>query len=72
MTWYQTSMFGVSPIWSIRYCDMPLVSESPRTSMTTRRAYLEKYMAAWPAELAPPTMKTSSSRQDIASVIAAP
>src|SRR5436305_4180143 len=70
--WYQTSMFFISPIWSTRYCDIPLLRESPRTSITTRRAYLEKNMDAWPAELAPPTMKTSSSRQDMASVMAAP
>jgi hypothetical protein len=31
-----------------------LASESPRTSIMTRRAYREKFMAAWPAELAPP------------------
>ncbi len=35
---------------------MEAASDSPRTSMTTRRAYGEKFIAAWPAELAPPTM----------------
>ena len=40
--------------------------------MVTFFAYLEKYMAAWPAEFAPPTMKTFSSLQALASVIAAP
>jgi hypothetical protein len=30
--------------------------ESPRTSSVTLRAYREKNSAAWPAELAPPTM----------------
>ena len=30
--------------------------ERPRTSIVTWRANLEKYMAACPAELAPPTM----------------
>ena len=48
-------MLGVSLIWSIRYCDMVLASESPRTRMTTRSAYLAKFIAAWPAEFAPPT-----------------
>ena len=65
-------MFGVWRIWSIKYRDIELASESPLTSMTTRRAYLEKYIADWPAELAPPTMYTSSSLQEIASAGPAP
>ena len=51
---------------------MVAASDSPRTSITTRRAYREKYMAACPAELAPPTMYTSSSRQETASVAPPP
>jgi hypothetical protein len=46
---------GVSLIWSIRYCDIVLEREAPRTTMTTRSAYFAKFMAAWPAEFAPPT-----------------
>src|SRR5579864_4667627 len=45
-------MFGVCSICSIRYCDMVLPREGPRTRITTRSAYLEKFIAAWPAELA--------------------
>ena len=52
---WRTSMFGVAPMRSTRYCDIFASSESPRTSMITRRAYCEKYMAAWPAELPAPT-----------------
>jgi hypothetical protein len=49
-------MFGVFLIWSMRYCDMEAESDPPRTSITTLRANLAKYMAACPAEFAPPTM----------------
>ncbi len=35
---------------------MAEASEPSRTNITTRRAYLEKYMFACPAEFAPPTM----------------
>ena len=35
---------------------MEAESDAPRTSITTLRAYLEKYIAACPAEFAPPTM----------------
>ena len=51
---------------------MDASSEGPRTSSTTRRACREKNTAAWPAELAPPTMYTSSPEQAGASVIAEP
>ena len=34
---------------------MDAVRDGPRTSMTTRLACREKFIAAWPAELAPPT-----------------
>ena len=34
-------------------------SESPRQRIVTLRAWLEKYSAAWPAELPAPTMWTS-------------
>ena len=51
---------------------MPRSSESPRTTRVTDFAYLEKNVAAWPAELAPPTMKTSASTQAAASVAAEP
>src|SRR6266508_4455692 len=38
-------------------------SPSARTSSVTRRACLDRNMAAWPAELAPPTTWTSSPAQ---------
>jgi len=43
-----------------------------RMMMLTFAANLERCMAAWPAELPPPTTKTSQSRKAAASVIAAP
>jgi hypothetical protein len=55
-----TMIFFVAAIWSSRYCDICNESDSPRTSIVTLRAYLEKYSAACPAEFAPPTMYTSS------------
>ena len=45
---------------STRYCDIDFSSESERTSSTTRRAKRARLSAAWPAELAAPTMYTSS------------
>ena len=51
-----TAIFFVAAIWFSRYCDMVSDKELPRTSIVTWRANLEKYMAAWPAEFAPPTM----------------
>ncbi len=38
----QTRMFGVRAISSMRYCDMLLESEGPRTSRITVRANLAK------------------------------
>ena len=49
-------MFGVALSWFIKYCDIEDASDEPRTSITTRRAYCEKYIAACPALLAPPTI----------------
>jgi hypothetical protein len=43
-----------------------------RTNIVTLRAKPARWTAACPAELAPPTTKTSSSRQANASVIAEP
>ena len=40
--------------------------------MVTELAYLERYIAACPAEFPAPTINTSLPRQAIASVIAAP
>src|ERR1700691_2936412 len=51
---------------------MLFLSESALTSMVTFLAYLEKYITAWPAEFAPPLMKTFSSLQASASVLARP
>ena len=47
---FQSWMFGVCSICSIRYCDIVLESEEPRTRITTRSANLAKFIAAWPAE----------------------
>ncbi len=44
----------------------------PRTSSVTDFAPRDRYMAAWPAELAPPTMYTSWPWQEAASVSAEP
>ena len=49
-------MFGVLRICSTRYCDMPASSDGPRINIVTDLAVCDMYMAAWPAELAPPTM----------------
>ena len=46
----------VDPISAMRYSDISLARESPRTSNVTRFANREKYIAACPAELAPPTI----------------
>ena len=51
---------------------MDAAREEPRTRMVTERAYREKYTAACPAELAPPTMYTSWSAQAGASDKAEP
>ena len=48
------------------------IASSPRISIRTLFAYREKNTAAWPAEFAPPTMKTSWSAHSAASVIAEP
>ena len=47
-------------------------SDGPRTSIRTCVAEREKYIAACPAELAPPTMYTSWLAHEEASVNAAP
>src|SRR5580700_10535953 len=52
----------------MRYFDMLASREGPRTRMVTCVAKREQCIAAWPAELAPPTTKTFSLRQDCASV----
>src|SRR6202007_1259573 len=49
-------IFFVAAIWFSKYCDMVAERELPRTSIVTRRANFEKYIAACPAEFAPPTM----------------
>ena len=43
-------------IRSRRYCETVVFSELSRTTITTVLANREKCMAAWPAELPPPTM----------------
>ena len=53
-------MLGRVASWSTRYRDMLFSSESPRKRIVTLRAWAEKYIAAWPAELPAPMMWTSS------------
>ena len=45
---------------------------SPRQRIVTLRAWVEKYIAAWPAELPAPTMWTSRPCVFAASLRAAP
>src|SRR2546423_1447877 len=61
-TWllYRTSMLGVDMILLTRYWDIVLMSVGARTTSTTRLAKRDRWSAAWPAELAAPTMYTSS------------
>ena len=47
---------------STRYWDICSSSVSPRTSSVTERACAARCSAAWPAEFAPPTTKTSPPR----------
>src|SRR5262249_56557816 len=63
LAWVHNWILGTRLIWSIKYWDMVLERDSPRTKMTTRSAYLAKFMAAWPAEFAPPTPYTISPFQ---------
>ena len=51
---------------------MDLRSDGPRTRIVTDLAVRDRYTAAWPAELAPPTMYTSWPVQPVASVSAEP
>jgi hypothetical protein len=65
-------MLGVALIWSIRYCDIRAAREPARTTIVTCWAYRARLTAAWPAELAPPTMKTCSPAKALFSDAAAP
>jgi hypothetical protein len=65
-------MFGDSAICWIRQCGIDAVRSAPRTSRVTDLAPLDRYIAACPAELAPPTMYTSWPWQAAASVSADP
>ena len=50
-------MLSIAAICSIRYCDIDaLEAVAADDAACTARAYRAKYIAAWPAELAPPTM----------------
>lgn len=51
---------------------MLCASESPRTSTVTCAAHLARCMAAWPAELPPPTTKTDRPAMAGASLTPAP
>src|SRR5580765_1532240 len=62
-----SSPFGVPAMRSIRYFDMLAASPAPRTSIQTFEACADKYTAACPAELPPPTRTTSSPAHIFAS-----
>src|SRR5262249_38793705 len=62
-----SSMFGVAAMRSMRYFDMLAARPGPRTSIQTFEACADRYTAAWPAELPPPTSATSSPAQILAS-----
>ena len=51
-----------------------MVSASParRTTIVTLRANRARWIAAWPAELPPPTMNTSRPSISRATLVAAP
>jgi hypothetical protein len=49
-------MLGADLILSRRYWDIVDVSVAARTTSTTRLAKRDRLSAAWPAELAAPTM----------------
>ena len=68
----RTEMLSVASIWSMRYWDMPDVSELPRISRLTWDAYLARCRAACPAEFAPPTTATGRPVRAGASTPAAP
>ncbi len=57
--WPRTAMFALVAIWSTRYLDMLFPRPSPRQRIVTLRAWVEKNIAAWPAEFPAPTMCTS-------------
>ena len=59
-------------IWSTRYGDIVVCSESRRMTICTSAATRARYMAPWPAELPPPTTAMRLPRSDGASVVAAP
>ena len=62
-------LYSISPI---RYCDMVSARSGRRTMIVTDRANLERWMAACPAELPPPTTTTSWPSISRAAVIALP
>ena len=68
----RTSMLAVAMISSIRYCDIRATRASPRTTIVTCRAYRARLTAAWPAELAPPAMKTWLPTKALLSDVVAP
>ena len=65
-------MFGLCSMRRIRYRDIVSASPSDRTSMCTRLDVCERYTAACPAELPPPTTITSSPPHSLASMAVAP
>ena len=70
--WKSTWMFGRVASWSTRYRDMLFSSVSPRWTIVTLRAWVEKNIAAWPAELPAPMMLMSRPWVFAASLRAAP
>ena len=61
-------MLAAASSRAIRYCDMVLTRDAARTTNTTRSAKRDRFSAAWPAELAAPTMYTSSPGHWLASL----
>jgi hypothetical protein len=53
---HRTSMFGAASIRVMRYWDIVAASVPALATSTTRAAYRARFRAAWPAELAAPTM----------------
>jgi hypothetical protein len=68
----RTSMLGIDSICSTRYRDIERSSDASLVAIVTRSAYWEKYAAACPAELAPPTITTCSPLHASASVAVDP
>src|ERR1700677_946824 len=61
-------MLAAALMRSIRYCDIDSARPGPRTNILIFLAKPDRYTAACPAELPPPTKTPSSLRQSRASI----